>query len=420
MNGFWQQKVLLVVLCVVCLTGCHGNTTKSDTQDSTKEEAVDGVVQLRVWAEESNYEVLTKMIESFKEEYAGEAEFEITLEEGSDSGTRDMVLGDIHNAADVFAVPDDQITSMAAAGALAPVPNQDDIMAANLEEACEAVTVNGTMYAYPMTADNGYFMYYNKKYFTEKDVQKLDSMLKIAAKKKKKITMEWTSGWYMYAFFGNTGMEFGINEDGVTNYCNWNTKKGDIKGVDVAKALIDIAKSGGFESRPDGEFVQGVQDGTIIAGVSGVWNAVEVKKAWGDNYAATKLPTYTCAGKQIQMSSFSGYKSMGVNYYSKHRDWALKLADWFTNEENQILRFKEREQGPSNINAAAAKEVQEVPAINALIQQSQYANLQRVGNNYWAPFEPFGNTVAEGNPEGIKLQELMDNLVAGITASTVN
>ena len=56
----------------------------------------------------------------------------------------------------------------------------------------------------------------------------------------------------------------------------------------------------------------------------------------------------------VQMASFTGYKMMGVNAYSKHKDWALKLADWFTNEENQMLRLEERDQGPSNKNAAAS------------------------------------------------------------------
>ena len=44
-----------------------------------------------------------------------------------------------------------------------------------------------------------------------------------AAKAGKKFSMELNSGWYMYAFFGGTGMQFGLNEDGVTNFCNWNT-----------------------------------------------------------------------------------------------------------------------------------------------------------------------------------------------------
>ena len=34
-----------------------------------------------------------------------------------------------------------------------------------------AATIDGKLYAYPATADNGYFMFYNKEYFTEDDVR---------------------------------------------------------------------------------------------------------------------------------------------------------------------------------------------------------------------------------------------------------
>lgn len=62
------------------------------------------------------------------------------------------------------------------------------------------------------------------------------------------------------------------------------------------------------------------------------------------------------------MSSFTGYKMMGVNAYSKYPEWAAKLADWLTNEENQTIRFEERNQGPSTTNAAASDAVKQVPA----------------------------------------------------------
>lgn len=110
----------------------------------------------------------------------------------------------------------------------------------------------------------------------------------------------------------------------------------------------------------------------------------------------------------------------GANAYSAHVDWALKLADWVTNEQNQILRFEERNQGPSNIKAAASDKVGKVPAIQAVIAQSEYGVLQRVGNNYWDPFVDFGENLAAGNPSGKDPQELIDTLVEGITASTVN
>lgn len=377
-------------------------------------------VSLNIWCEESGIDTMNKMIESFKQKYAGEAEFDFTITVNADSATRDNVLADIHNAGDIITLPDDQLTALVAAGALEPVPNADEIIAANVPEAAEAAKINGVLYAYPMTADNGYFLYYDKRYISDSDAETLDGILAAAEKCGKKFTMEWTSGWYMYSFFGNTGLEFGLNDDGVTNYCSWNSTEGDIKGVDVAQALLDISASPAFELRADPDFPAGVKDGTIVAGVSGVWNAIEVKNAWGDDYGAAKLPTYTCNGKQIQMSSFTGYKMVGVNYYSEHKDWACKFAEWITNEENQTLRFVERNQGPSNKNAAASDEVMKVPAIQAVIAQSEFGKLQRVGNKFWEPFTAFGETMAQGNPAGTELQEIMDILVREITASTVN
>ena len=110
---------------------------------------------------------------------------------------------------------------------------------------------------------------------------------------------------------------------------------------------------------------------------------------------------------------------MGVNAYSDHVEWAHKLAEWITNEENQTIRFEERSQGPSNINASASDAVNQVPAIAAVIDQSQYGNLQRVGGLYWDACTKFADEILAGNPEGKPLQELMDSLVAGITASTI-
>ena len=77
------------------------------------------------------------------------------------------------------------------------------------------------------------------------------------------------------------------------------------------------------------------------------WNAAEVKKAWGDNYAATKLPTFTCAGEQVQMASYAGYKLVGVNAYSQNTEAAMQLARYITNYDNQVKRFQERGLGPS-------------------------------------------------------------------------
>lgn len=416
-------SILLGLLLLGTLAACQSNTSEGaaigDAANSVTDEVTEeGPIQLTVWAEEDNFTMLEGMIESFKKAYPSE-QFEITLAVQSDAGLRDVLLGDVLSGPDVFHFPDDQLNSLIAGGVLDAVPNASEVKAANTAASVDAASLNGTLYAYPLTADNGYFLYYDKNYFTEEDVKTLDGVLAATEKAGKQFSMELNSGWYMYAFFGNTGMQFGLNDDGVTNYCTWNSTEGDITGIDVANSIVDMISSPAFLSSGDGTFIENAQAGTVIAAISGVWNAMSVKETWGDDYGAVKLPTFTCKGKQIQMSSFTGYKMIGVNSYSENLEWAHKFADWITNEKNQTVRFVERNQGPSNIKAAASDEVMKVPAIQAVIAQSEFGVLQRVGNNFWSPCTEFADVLIAGNPDNTPLQELLDTLVADITASTV-
>ena len=131
---------------------------------------------------------------------------------------------------------------------------------------------------------------------------------------------------------------------------------------------------------------------------------------------AAKLPQFTCAGQEVQMASFSGCKLMGVNAYSQHPEWAARLAQWITSQDNQTRRFELRGQGPSNINAAASPQVQDSPAIAALLAQSEFSQLQRVGGKFWDPVTEFAGNMALGNPSGASIQAQMDRMVEGVTA----
>lgn len=397
----------------VLLSGCQKNSSVPLAEEQTPDA---GTVNLTVWGAEEDEELLSQIIGSFQEKYRGQADFNITYMPQSESSCTNALMADLEQGADVFAFADDQLNTLVAAGALEPVENAEAVKKANLPEAVLAASVNDTLYALPLTADNGYFLYYNKQYFSEDDIKSFDQMLTIAAENEKKISMEWSSGWYVYSLFGNTGLTVGLNDDGITNYCTWNSTDGSIKGTDVARAMQDIAMHPGFTSVDDAGFLAGVKNGTIIAGVNGVWNSVALEQAWGRNFGAAKLPSYRCAGKQVQMASFSGYKLIGVNAYSKHREWAAKLAEWIANEENQKLRFQLRGQGPSNINAAASDEVQNSPAIAALLAQSEFSCLQRIGGNFWDPVTAFTANILAGNPSGKSLQEQLDTMVEGIIA----
>ncbi len=409
-----KNKIMFpMLLLTVLLSGCQKNDPVPLEEVQTPDF---DTVNLTVWGAAEDEELLRQIIDKFEEAYSGQADFAITFQPQSESSCTNALMGDLENGADVFAFADDQLNTLVAAGALDPVENAESVRQSNLPEAVAAASVDDTLYALPLTADNGYFLYYDKEYFTQEDIRSLDRMLDIAAEHGKKVSMEWSSGWYVYSLFGNTGLTVGLNPDGITNYCTWNSTEGKIKGTDVAQAMLDMAGHPGFVSTDDAGFLAGVQDGTIIAGVNGVWNAVAVEEAWGSGYGASKLPTYTCGGQEVQMASFSGYKLIGVNSYSAHKMWAVRLAEWITSEENQKLRFAQRGQGPSNIVAASSEEVQSAPAIAALLEQSEFSYIQRVGGNYWDPVAAFTAEILAGNPSGKSLQDHLDTMVEGIIA----
>ena len=384
---------------------------EGDVLDQAAAAAFSKDVTLTMWGAEEDQDLLREISDKFIEKY-GNYGGKITINLGvqSESTAKDTVLTDPTAAADVYAFADDQLNELVKAGALQEVQlNADDVKNRNTPASVDAATMDGKLYAYPLTADNGYFMFYDKSFFTEDDVKSLDTMMEKAAAAGKKVSMDVANGWYLYSFYAGAGLNLGLADDGVNTVCNWN----EAPGADVTQAVIDICKNPGFIALKDEEFTGKLKDGTLVAGVNGTWRANDAAEVWGDNYAACKLPTYTLNGEQVQMASFSGFKLIGVNPHSANVGAAMLLADFVTNEENEGLRFKERTQGPSNINALAAASS---PALTAVVDQSEYATLQRVGGNYWASAETLGSICVNGNPDGKDPQALIDDAVAGITA----
>lgn len=412
-------KFVVPILCAALLfTGCVSSAPSVADNEAPGINTNSGVVSLRLWGAAEDAEMLKTVTDNFCNYYKDQAEITVTIEAKSESECKDGVLDDVLNAPDVFTFADDQLSALVESGVLKEVSyNAENIKSRNSASSVAASSVNNVLYAFPLTADNGYFLFYNKKYFTASDLESLDSILKVCEKYDKQVTYDWTSGWYLYALFGNTGLTVGLNSDGMTNYCTWNSTENSIKGVDVAKSMLSYAANPHLLVGGDWDLTHGAADDTVIAGVSGVWLINSLTEAWGSDMSAVKLPTYTVAGQQVQMSSYAGYKMLGVNSYSENREWAEKLADWISNEENQTLRFETRGQGPSNIVAASSDAVASSPAIQALISQSAYSSLQRIGSKYWSPAGEFGATMKNGNPENVPLQDLLDKMVNSITAA---
>ncbi len=430
-----KKKLVSALLCLAmattALAACgkdakdtkNKNTnTQSGSEAATSNDAIanliaatDGTVELTLWCSETTeYQtVMAKLVKDFEAKYS-DVDFDITIGAESEANCRDDVLKDVEAAADVFVFPDDQLYDLVNAGALMSIETSYtyDPHTANAESTVEAASQDGKLYAYPLTSSNGYFLFYNKEYLSEEDVQSWDRILEVAEENKKTVGMEVSGAWYLYGFFAGAGLEM-KTEDGVKNTCNWNATDTEITGAQVASAIADICASSAFRNCVNEDAQTFAKDGEMIADVNGTWATNAFMEAYGDNYAAAKLPTFTVDGKQVQMGSFAGYKFMGVNAYSKNPGWAMLLSEFLTSETSQIEIALATGEGPSNLVAASSEDIASAPALCALAEQSEFADLQRVGDNYWNPAATLGQTLVDGDVADI--QKALDLAVEGIT-----
>lgn len=402
-----RKKRLVILLCAVMAVSffCIGCGKKEK-------------VQLTVWASTDDREIVQQAVEEFQKLHKKEADFEITVHEENLENLKQTVLSDVKSAADIYNFASDQFADLYHAGALQAITlNKEKIIkncGGDTAPIVEAVTEDGGIYAYPSSSSNGYFMYYNRAYFNDEDVKTLDGMLAVAEEKGKYVAMDWSSGWYLYSFFSGAGMDVTISEDGTHNECNFNATDGKYSGKQVAEAMLEIARSPAFKNVVSDNIRDEVKGGDVIAVVNGTWNATMFAEEWGDDCGAVKLPTYTLDGEQVQMGSFAGFKYFGINPNSRHPEWAMKLTEYLTNYDNQILRYETVGDAPANVEAAASSEVQKSVAITALGEQNQYASIQNVLDTFWEPMTVFGTYVASGNQDNRDLQEILDEAVEKI------
>ncbi len=428
------KKVLalgLVGAMAISMAACGKTSSGTDNGGSGNAGTSNETVSLRVWGGEEDQNLLKELVEKFKTTYPDQ-KFDIEIGVESESTAKDTVLTDVEAAADVFAFASDQIVDLNNAKALANIEDMDaalqnyakksiaDVKAANGDGSVEAASIDGKLMAFPMTGGNGYFLYYDSSVISEEDAATWDTLLAAADKAGKKVGMTLASGWYDASFFYGAGFTTGLNDDGTTAIDFNGTSKDGYTGVQVTQSMLNIASNKAFMAIADGDISNQIAGGTLAAVISGTWDADNAQKVFGDGYAATKLPTYTLDGKQVQQGSVSGYKLMGVNAYSKNVGWATVLAEFLTNEESQATRFEQRQLAPTNKKVAASDEVSKNVAIAASAAQDAYGVIQTVSAKYWDPAKTFGEMIAQGSLSATDekaIQEALDTMVEGAKAA---
>ena len=429
-----KKKVLSALLTasmVISLTACgSSNATETTTDNSSNDTAAatetaasdtkasddaianliaatDGTVDIQLWCSEleAYQTVMKELTDKFQEQYS-DVDFNITIGAVSEADAKDKILEDIDAAADVFVFADDQVNDLVNAGALQEVAATYtyDPKETNSAATVAAATKDGKLYAYPLTASNVYFLYYDSNIFSDEDVASWEALTAKAEQAGTKVGMNVADGWYLYGFFTGAGCKLSMNDDNSNN-CDWNSAT----GLAVAQSIENITSSPAFVSVSDQDAITMLNDGTLGAYVSGTWNAGSFEEKYGDGYAACKLPTFDVNGTATQMRSYAGYKFVGVNSHAKNVGWSMLLAEYLTNEESQLTIGNATAEGPANTKAA---EQISSPALAALSAQSEFADQQVVGQNYWDPAKALGQNLVDGATD---LQGVLDDAVAGIT-----
>ena len=410
------------------------DSAASEASDDAAAEAASGDVDsvtLTMWGAEEDQDLLRGLADEFIDLHKDQVNLTVNIGVESESTAKDTVLADPEAAADVFAFADDQMKALVDAGALQSIDELNDalsvagtsidgIKSANSTGSINAATYNDTLYAFPMSGGNGFFLYYDASKLSADDVSNWDSLLAAANANGQKVGMTLASGWYNASFFIGAGFSAGEVDAAGTTTIDWNgTSSTGVTGVEVTQAMLKIAGDPAFLAIADGDISNQIAAGGLIAVVSGTWDASAAEELYGEGYAATVLPKFTAGSKECQQGDYAGFKLVGVNPYSENTGWAALLAEYITNETSQAARFVARQSLPTNTVAASVPEIQENVALSAIMAQDAYGVPQTVGGNFWTPTATFGENVAQGNwsaDDVDAIQAALDELVAGVGA----
>ena len=386
-----------------------GNTDGTDPQGGKE------TVTLTVWGAQEDQQMLKEMCDAYAKENSDKTyKFNFgVLGEGNSS---DKILNDVEAGPDVFSFPSDRLNTFYAAGALARIGGdiETTVKTQNAEGAVDAatVTVNGEdhLYAFPVTGDNCYFVYYDKSvYENPEDLRSLDRMLDVAEAAGKKVHFKINDdGWYLASFFfADEDLKYDVtyNDRMVEEKVTINFDSAD--GLEVMKSLRHYINRKGLVAQTDDSKMiaaltpdkSGKREAAAV--ISGTWNASTVKELLGDDMGVCILPTVKIGGEDMRLSGFMGYKLMGVNGYSQNKGEATKLAAYLTNEQNQLKRFKDRGFAPTNKKAAAATEVVSDPVISVVLEQAAYNRSQKnVPSTFWTPMASLVTPLLTAKAEG--------------------
>ena len=331
-----MNKKIIAVLLLAGFVLSMGFTKPKKSKSKSK----GGKVVLTVWESTNGPdEFIRKAGEAYTKTHPNVTIKYVNVELG-DAVTQIALDGPAGVGPDLFAAPHDRLGSLVTGGHVLPTANADKIRSQVLGACSTALTYNGTMYGYPVSAET-YALFYNKNLISEDQVPTTWEGLAEWSRKFNKanpgkygFVMDVGSGYYTIVFTTADGNRlFGPDGTDTTN-TNINSAA-SIKGMNFFQSMrsaLDVPAADLDTSTADAAF----QAGSAAMHITGLWNVVPFENA-GIDFGVTTLPALP--GDNQPCASFSGTRAMFVSAYSDHTEEANDFAAFLITPEMQKLRF---------------------------------------------------------------------------------
>ncbi len=376
-----------------------------------------------VWAPAEEEAVLTTIVDNYNKTAAADDKINVTFKAVSEADGGSTLATDptVKGYPSLVAIADDQLSNLVQKNYITKLPASfaKTISEKNAATAVTAAKYGNDTYGFPITADNGYFLWYNGDALTAEQAGSLESILSVAEAGKKTFLMDVGNGWYVPSFFfaegvcGTESLKWKMSANNKPIYdITWD----GAEGVAAAKYINGLLQPRYLNKTlvvgSNDKIKEGFTSGEMIAAVSGTWMEADLKPVC-NNLKAVKLPTFTITGTKHQMGSFTGTKLYVVNKYASvaEQKAAIILGDLLTNKESQLVRFEKRQALPCNLEAQKDSRYTANVTLGgkALTEQAQYAAIQSTSaeGRWWDRGAEIGNALLDGKlPETANTWEL--------------
>ena len=439
--------IILALVMVFSLAACGGNGDDTagggkDTAGGGKDTAgggkdtssggseLAGTYDITIWCPDAAVSLTEAQVKQFNASNTMGITINATVQPVSEADAATNMVNDVSAGGDLYFFAQDQLSRLIQAAALMKLGQgaADYVKNNNVASSLVAAKSGDDFFAYPLTADNGYFMYYDKSVIPEEDIDSLEKLVADCEAAGKNFSYELENAWYTAGFFFAAGCHSDWITDNDGKFISIDDDFNSDKGLIAAKGLQKIVTSKSYVNSSAADFASG---SAVV--VTGVWNYADIKAQLGDNFGVTDLPSFEVDGQSYHIGSYAGCKLLGVKPQEDAKKGAVvnQLAQYLTGKECSLQRAADPVEGktpdgtaengglgwgPANLEARNDPAGTN-PALAALEEQNKYSVSQpNIHGSWWDIAKVIATDIktSDGSEASLKaaLQKYEDSIAA--------